>query len=191
MKHAICWRLASSFLLLLGAVPIVASAQSVGQAGRSYSYPSIDAAMRINRDTTFLVEERQTFEYHGEYHQGLRNIPMNKIDAITDIEVLDGMTNQPLTYSPSQLDKTQADSWGRYTTYKRNGEMNIEWYYDTHDTTHTWILRYVVHGGLSFYNDHDELYWNILTSYDAPIGRASVNIILPEFADQGYLNHLL
>ena len=187
MKHAMRWRLLSYGLFLLGVVPIVASAQSVAPAGRSYSYPSIDATIWINQDTTFSVEERQTFEYHGEYHQGLRDIPMSKVDAITDIEVLDGATGQTLVHSASQLDKTQVDSWGRYTTYEKNGEMNIEWYYDMHDTTHTWILRYIVHGGLSFYADHDELYWNILTSYSVPIARSSVDIVLPESADQSAL----
>jgi uncharacterized membrane protein len=37
-----------------------------------------------------------------------------------------------------------------------------------------------VHGALSFLKDHDELYWNLFTDYDVPVGVAEASVILPQ-----------
>ncbi len=155
--------------------------------GRSYLYRDIDTTMRINKDTTFDVVENQWFEYHGEYHQGYRSIPLTKIDDITDIRVIDGETGNALSYSANRLNKADPSAWGRYTSYRKNGAIIIEWYYNLKDTSHHWRIAYKVHGGVAFYDTFDEVYWNILTDYDVPVQHASVSVILPQSVD---LDHM-
>lgn len=146
---------------------------------RGYSYDLIKTTISINQDSTFDVEEQQVFQYLGEFHVGWRSVSLNKTDGITDIEVIDGETELPLVYSPKRLDKLNPESWGRYTYYKENGAENIEWYYNLSDTAYRWIIKYKVHGGIGFFNNYDELYWNIFTNYDAAVKEATVQVTLP------------
>lgn len=152
------------------------------QAGedRSYHYDLIDVSIKVNSDSTFDVAERQIYNYQGEYHQGWRSIPLKKITGITDIEVIDGETGRALEYSSRRLDKTNPGNWGRYTHYKADGSQNIEWYYDLKNTSHEWIIKYKVHGGLSFLDNHDEIYWNLLTDFDVPIDKVVARVSLPK-----------
>lgn len=48
------------------------------------------------------------------------------------------------------------------------------------DATRTFVLKYLVRNGLKFFEDHDELYWNVTgDEWDVPIEQASVRIVLP------------
>lgn len=164
-------------LLLL--TPLFAFAQTE----RSYHYESIQYVYTVREDTTVSADEEQTYAFNGVYHQAVRTIPHKGLDAITDVEVFDGETGLPLTYSRSQLDKTKESSWNKYTVYNEEGQTYIEWYYDlsktAHPAKHTWILHYNIHGALAFYKDHDELYWNVFTDYAVPVASVDVSVVLP------------
>ncbi|MDI6821233.1 MAG: DUF2207 domain-containing protein [Patescibacteria group bacterium] len=153
-----------------------AQAQSVQ---KSYSYDLIAAKFRINQDSTVDVEEIQTFNFTGSFHAGLRTIPLKKIDSITDIFVVDETTDIPLQYSPKALDKLDPASWGKFTTFKKNGIQNIEWYYNLENTRHAWIIGYKVHGSIEFGNPSDRFYWNVFTDYDVPVANSTAEIFLP------------
>lgn len=157
---------------------------SANAQNKSYHYDSIIFDIKINEDTTFDVEERETFSYSGQFNEGLRDILLNKISAISDIGVIDGETGKPLTYSFGKLDKTNPENWGKYTYYKENGAQIIEWYYDKADTKHEWILKYKVHGGLGFFEDHDELYWNLFTNFNVPVSKVEAFVKLPKNTDK-------
>ncbi len=48
------------------------------------------------------------------------------------------------------------------------------------DATRTVVLRYRAKNGLRFFEDHDELYWNVTgDEWDVPIEAASARIVLP------------
>ena len=115
---------------------------------KSYQYDSILINIQVNKDSTFDVEERQIFNYNGVFNKGWRSIPLNKISAISDIQIIDGETGKPLIYSSKKLDKLNPLSWGKFTSYKEGGNQNIEWYYNLADTTYEWIIKYKVHGGI-------------------------------------------
>ncbi|MEI6479179.1 MAG: DUF2207 domain-containing protein, partial [bacterium] len=67
-----------------------------------------------------------------------------------------------------------------YTYYNQNNALNIEWYYNVSNTTHKWIIDYKVHGGVGFYKDHDEIYWNLFTDYDVPVKKITAVVVPPE-----------
>ncbi|MEI7513242.1 MAG: DUF2207 domain-containing protein, partial [bacterium] len=149
------------------------------QGGKGYFYKNFDVNITVDRDSSFIVEEKQLYSYQGRFNMGYRNIPLKDVSDITDVQVIDGETGKPLEYSSKALEKYNAASWGSYTFYKKNGEMIIEWYYNLENTDHLWILKYKVYGGIGYFNDHDEVYWNIFTNYDVPIQSSLVNINLP------------
>jgi uncharacterized membrane protein YgcG len=150
---------------------------------KEYSYDLITTFINVNADSTFDVEEQQIYNYTGNYNQGWRSVSLNKTDGISDIQVLDGQTGEPLIYSSSRLDKLSPSSWGKFTYYKSNGEEDIEWYYNLSDTKHKWVIRYKVHGGIGFLSNSDELYWNLFSSYDVPIKKALAYVKLPDGID--------
>lgn len=145
-----------------------------------YYYQSISDDIKVNQDSTVNVEEKQTYNYVGEFHAGWRDIPLTKIDAITDISVIDGETGQALIYSSGRLDKLNPSSWGKFTYFRENGNQNIEWYYNLKDAAHTWILKYKIHGSLEFNKNSDRFYWNIFTSYDVPVLISDISVSLPQ-----------
>lgn len=152
------------------------------QENKSYYYKSFDENISVEKDSSFVVEERQLYSYKGDFNKGYRNILLKDISDITDIVVIDGQTGLPLSYSPAILDKLSSSSWGKYTYYKKNGEMIIEWYYNISNSDHLWILKYKVHGGIGYFKDHDEVYWNVFTDYDVPIASSTVTVSIPQNA---------
>lgn len=157
---------------------------------KTYSYKDIYTTFEIRRDATVWVEERQTYSFNsGEFHEGWRDIPLNGVDAITDITVMDGTTGRQLSFSGSKLDKTSPESWNRYTTYKENGRQIIEWYYDLENAEipieRTWILSYTLHGALQFGTAYNRLYWNVFSGYSVPVNSASVSVVLPQKYEMG------
>lgn len=146
---------------------------------RSYEIPNFDAQLQIQEDSTVRVRETITYRFDGIYHLGYRNILHNKVGSISDIRVIDAATGKPYTYSFRKLDKALPDSWGKFTYSQGFGETVIEWYYDTLRTEQSWILEYTLHGALTFYEKHDELYWNLFTDYDVPIDHVAARVVLP------------
>ena len=150
---------------------------------KSYSYDLISVVIGVNEDTTIDVTERQRFNFNGELHKGWRSIPLRKIDAVTDVVVIDDATGKPLEYTPKRLSPTNPDSWGKYTYYKENGAVNVEWYYSAKNEKRDWAIQYKVYGAIAFYDDYDELYWNLLTDYRVPVSYLAAVVVLPQTVD--------
>lgn len=156
------------------------------QLDKAYHYEQIDVAMTINPNSTIDVEERQTFAFTGEFHEARRVIPLDKIDAITDVSVTDAVTGVPLERTWRALDKLNPSSWGKYRVANKKGDVTIQWFYTAADQERTWIIRYKVHGALELLRDQNRLYWNIFTSYEEPVTQVTVRVNMPpryEFGD--------
>ncbi|KND47172.1 MAG: putative membrane protein [Parcubacteria bacterium C7867-004] len=175
MRNGIA-RLGALLIALLAVVPFSVSAQD---GSRFNNYSRFDSTYSVEEDSTVAVTERLEYQFIGTYHQGYRNLSHAGSDAITDISVRDAETGEALTRSFSRLDKTDPESWGKYTTYEEDGATIIEWYYDVSDRKYTWELSYTLHGAVSFYDGHDELYWNVFTELDAPVVAVSALVRLP------------
>lgn len=150
---------------------------------RSYQYDSIKIDYSVNADSTVFVTESQIFNYSGLYNKGWRSISHKGVDAVTDISVWDGATGKELSRSFFDLDKTDPSSWGKYHVSKNPESTDVSWYYNMEDTTHEWIVKYKLHGAISFLDDRDELYWNAIgDQYEVPIGAVEVRVHIPEGA---------
>jgi uncharacterized membrane protein len=146
---------------------------------RSYQYNKIVTLISINTDSTIDITEEQTYDFTGEYHQGWRSIPHTGFGSLSNISVIDTETGKSFEYSRKSLDKTDPNSWGKYTVFEQDGRTVIEWYYNAKDESKTWTLSYKVHGAIGFYEDFDEIYWNVFTDYDVPVLSAEVYVTLP------------
>ncbi|MDB5195037.1 MAG: hypothetical protein JWO84_221 [Parcubacteria group bacterium] len=162
-------------LLALLALPV---SFAFAQADRHYDYASFVATYSVRKDTTVDVAEALTYRFTGTYHNGSRSIAKKGSDAITDIRVYDTDLDHPLRLT-GEADGTDSASWGTYSVTSTGDAENVAWHYALTDTQHTWIVTYRLHGALAFYQDHDELYWNLFTGLSAPVEKAEAFVVLP------------
>ena len=109
----------------------------------------------------------------GEWHGLYRTIPVEYVTPqgfnYTLFVKLDGATD-----AAGQSLKVESSRQGHYLKWK----IYVD---DATDAMRTIHLHYVVRNGLKFFEDHDELYWNVTgDEWDVPVGDASAQILLPQ-----------
>lgn len=134
--------------------------------------------ININEDSTFVVRETQTFNFHGNFHWTQRYIPKNRLRAISNVKVFDENGRELL---PPEVEITEDTN-----------QVNIKLNFNLTDTKMTRIFEYKVHGGLGYFEDYDELYWNAVSeNRDVPIGEVEVLVHLPTTAPISDLRQIL
>jgi len=133
----------------------------------SYYYDSIDVEIYINSDSTFDVVETQTYNLNGSFGYFYRDIELKDLDHISNVEVFDSDGNEIFKYDKK---------------YKGN-RLHIQWDFPRRDFTNelkSWTVKYKVHGGLGFFDNHDEIYWNAIFHHrDAIVKQAEILVYLP------------
>lgn len=136
---------------------------------KEYYYKDFEVNIKINEDSTFDVTEKQTYYLDGSFGFFNRDISLNKVDAITDVEVFNENNN---LISKNSLD-----------IKSRIGEKHIQWNFPRRNFNgeeKTWVVKYKVHGGISFLKNYDEIYWNAIPSdRSVPIKNVKVIVNLP------------
>src|SRR6266436_3608098 len=141
-------------------------------AQRSYSIERFDAQIRVNRDASIDVTETITARFNGSYNGLFRTIPIKYRNA------------QGLNWTLGVSLQSARDDAGRNlrTETTREG-ANVKfkvWIPGAMNATRTLVLRYHATNGLRFFDEHDELYWNVTgDEWDVPIRAATATIELP------------
>ena len=134
----------------------------------SYYYDSIDVEIYVNSDSTFDVIEKQTYSLSGDFGFFYRDIELKDLDHISNVEVFDSDGNK----------------LSNYTKEYNGNRLHIQWDFPRRNydkELKSWTIKYKVHGGLGFFDDYDELYWNaIFQDRDVNVERAKVSVYLPE-----------
>jgi uncharacterized membrane protein YgcG len=137
---------------------------------QNYYYDSINVNINVNEDSTFDIAENQTYYLNGSFGFLSRDIELKRLDDISNIEVLDSSGN---AISKSDLD----------IKYIGN-KLHIQWNFirrDFNQELKSWIVKYKVHGGLGFYKNYDEIYWNaIFADRTVEVKNAKIIVYLPE-----------
>jgi uncharacterized membrane protein len=168
MKHA---RKSIGLLAICLAVFLVA--RPAFSALRQLVIQHFDEEVIVSEDGTIDVTETIQAHFSGENWHGLyRMIPteytnpegLNYSLLIDHIAVTDS-DGHSLKYEQSRE--------GRYTKFK----IYIP---NADDSTHTVVLHYRVLDAIRFFEDHDELYWNVTgNDWEVPIQSANAHIALP------------
>lgn len=163
MHRRVCLFL--GFLLLVTAWPASVDA-------RSLTIESFEAAITVNPDGTIDVTEIIRPRFTGSWNGIYRTIPVEY------------RTPQGLNYTLLLRLRTITDQAGNSLRYEQSRERHYRkfkvWVPGAKDATRTVILRYRVENGLRFFEEHDELYWNVTgDEWQAPIRAAGAHIQLP------------
>ncbi len=126
----------------------------------------------INEDSSFTVKETINVEFHKLKHGIYREIPFKYV------EERGNTIKTPLTV----LSVTDGSGRGwKYKTKKKGNVVNIrigdpKKYVEGHQK---YVVTYKVENAILFFDDHDELYWNVTGNYWwASIKEASANVTL-------------
>jgi hypothetical protein len=166
-----CRPLRSAALLLawsaLLVLPLAASSQQ-----RSLEIQEFNATLRVAEDGDLRVMEAIRVRFNGSWNGIYRSIPVEY------------RTPQNFSYRLFLRVESVTDESGRAleTEMSREGtyrKLKI-WVPGARDVTRTITLRYTVPNALKFFDEHDELYWNVTgTEWDVPIHAASALVELP------------
>jgi hypothetical protein len=157
-----------ALVLLLSAGPLVA----VAETAQAPSFERFDVAIEILPNGDFTVTETQVVAFGPTAaRQGFREIPLDRVTGIADVTVSSPEDNyrrgngQPFTYSAQE----------------ENGAIVVDWWFPaTANQTRTFVLQYRVSGGLRYYPDGDQLYWDaIYDDRSLPVNQAEVTVRLP------------
>lgn len=141
-------------------------------AAREYSLKDFNEQVTINANGTVEVTEIMEFSFKGSYQGVFRTIPveyttpqgLNYTLLLEPLSVTDD-NNQSLKY-----EQTREGRYIKFKIFVPNAE----------NATRTVMLRYRLLDAVFFYEDHDELYWNVTgDQWPVPIQSASAHIELP------------
>jgi uncharacterized membrane protein YgcG len=155
--------LATLFALTLLVMPVAAG---------DFTINRFHSDISINRDSSFSVKETIEVEFQRPRHGIYREIPFRYIDElgnahITPMEVL-------------SVTDTSGKKW-KTGIENRNNVVHIRIDNPEKYVTgkQTYIILYTVENALLFFDDHDELYWNVTGNFwKAPIKEASARLTL-------------
>jgi hypothetical protein len=142
---------------------------------RSLAIERFSATIQVRPDATLDIEEAIAVRFNGKWNGIYRTVPVQY------------RTPQGFNWSV-RLDLIGAvDGSGQALTVEANRERHYIkykiWVPGAEDASRVVVLRYRVHNGLRFFEDHDELYWNATgDEWDVPLGFATAQIVLPEGA---------
>jgi uncharacterized membrane protein len=154
------------FLVLLAVLPA---------AARSLVIQSFDVTVRVNRDGTIDVTEVIRPRFTGSWNGIYRTIPVEY------------RTPQGFNYTLFLDVQSVTNEDGAALRFEVSRERHYRklkiWVPAARDATRTVILRYRVKNGLKFFEEHDELYWNVTgDEWEVPIEAATASIQLPDGA---------
>lgn len=157
------------FLALL--LLVVAAWPGAGEA-RSWVIERFEADIQVYLDGSIEVGETIRARFTGSWNGIFRTIPVEY------------RTPQGFNYT-LRLDLERiTDDAGRALKYEQSRERHYRkfkiWVPGASDAARTVVLRYRVQNGLRFFEDHDELYWNVTgDEWPVPIESASAVVHLP------------
>lgn len=145
---------------------------------KSWDFEKWVSDITVNPDSTFVVRETQTVNFSGSFTWLKRDIAIKRFKKISDIAVYD-----------SEGRKLSA---GEVEISRGVGNVSVKINTQAQDEQKTWTIEYKIHGGVGFFKDYDELYWNAISSArDVPIKSVEVFVHLPQKAPESELKQRL
>ncbi len=161
----------AGFLAALAAV--LASRPAHGQ--KSLAISEFTSAITVNRDASIDVSESITAKFTGSWNGIYRTVPVEyrTPQGFNWTLRLDRQSATSLEGQPLKLEVSR----------ERHYLKHKIWVPGATNTTRTIVLHYRARNGLRFFDDHDELYWNVTgDEWDVPLGMVSAEVTLPSGA---------
>jgi hypothetical protein len=157
------------------AVALLCTVAAPLAAQRTLEIQRFHSDILVRRNGTLAITETIEVHFTGSWNGLLRSVPVEYDTGYG--------TNYTLRL---ELESATDESGGELRIEsERAGRSRIfrVWVPGATDATRTVVLRYRVANGLRFFDEHDELYWNVTgDESEFPIASASARVLLPEQA---------
>ena len=158
--------------LLLAAIGVLLTRAATPAAARELKIQKFSAEIFVQSDAAVDVTETIEANFIGAWHGLYRTIPVEYV------------TPQGFNYTLFVKLHGAADAAGQPLKVETSRDRHyLKWKIyvdDANDAVRTIVLHYRVSNGLKFFEDHDELYWNVTgDEWDVPVENASAQILLP------------
>ncbi len=136
---------------------------------------SFDSKININKDGSIDVGETIIYDFSNLTRHGIfRTIPYTKISP-------NGKTLEISFSDFSVKDEFGNDYKFTKTTIRDNIQLKIGDPNKVITGLHTYVISYKAKGEIGYFDNHDELYWNVTgNEWKIPIAKATSTIYLPE-----------
>ncbi len=160
-------------LLALALLPVGAFAQT-----KSWEIASFHVDLSVDPAGTLDVRETIALSFVGSWNGIYRWIPV--------VESKEGWGKKFLHLSVQEIRDDRGTAL-KYETSRENDYKKFKIYIPgAVNTTRVVVIAYRVSNALRYFDDHDELYWNVTgNEWPVPIRRASASITLPPGAAEG------
>jgi uncharacterized membrane protein YgcG len=161
-------------VLVLLAAPAIATAQDTG-----WTIPDFHADYIVHEDRSLGVIERIVVDFDGlERHGIYRTVEVVYKRVVPDIPVAAGRVRFSLRV------RGVTDGSGNPVPYEVSGgnvkEIKIGNPERTVTGRQVYVIDYALSGGLGFFEEFDELYWQVTgTEWPVPVEHASATVLLP------------
>jgi uncharacterized membrane protein len=147
-------------------------ALAASASARQLTIDKFSSEIFVNPDSSLDVTETIEAHFIGAWHGLYRTIPVEYV------------TPQGFNYTLFvKLDEVTDAAGQRLKVESSREGPNLKWKIyidDATDAVRTVRVHYTARNALKFFEDHDELYWNVTgNQWDVPIGDASTQILLP------------
>jgi uncharacterized membrane protein YgcG len=164
-----------AFVALIALGFLLAGALAPPLFAREIRILNFHADLTVLPDSALDVTETIRVGFSGSWQGLFRTIPVeydgpsgfNYSLFLSDVRATEGTP----TGAPLRVEKHRQG---------RNLEFKI-YVPNANDATRTIVLHYNVQNALRYFDDHDELYWNVTgTDWQVPVEAASAHIVLPQ-----------
>ena len=158
-------------------------------AARSVEWTQFNVDIRLLTDGKLSVTETQVIDFEeGPFTAGSRNIPLGKVDGISNVRVSEIVGNEKLPYL--QVNTFDREP-GTFTAIETSSELLINWGFSpTTDASRSFEITYLVEGAVRNYPTEDppnqQIWWTAISSEltrTAPVLESTTTITLPQAVD--------
>ncbi|MFO0702906.1 MAG: DUF2207 domain-containing protein [Candidatus Andersenbacteria bacterium] len=172
-RHSARKLILGSAAALLAVAALAAAVRPTPALAKSYDIDRWSARYEVQKNGDVRVHETQTLRFSGSFSFYDRVVPINRFDALKDVEVVDDTSGAPLEFG-KDFEVSPTESGGFEAA-------DILLHFRALDETRTWTISYTAVGAIGFFEDHDEFYWNVIPSdRDVPINHVDATLVLPD-----------
>lgn len=150
--------------------------------GTDWSITHFDVDMQAEEDSTLDITETIVADFTQDPHHGIiRSLPLKYTDTHGN--------RLNLRWALESITNEQGQEWA-YTEYQQGGNLNLK----IGDANRylsgmaTFIIHYRIQRAVNYFDDHDEIYWNVTgNEVEVPIQEASITIHSPTSIDHSNL----
>lgn len=143
----------------------------------SWNFPEINQDIEIMNDSTIHVTETIVADFTKDEHRGIfREIPIKYRDQYHNY--LNLRLNLISVTDENGVKQPIAEQGVQDNVYLvKIGDANV-W----RDDVATYVLTYEIKRAVTYFDDHDELYWNEYDYWEVPVLKSTITVKVPEGA---------